>query len=202
MRKPEKIIPIILAAGSSPALPFPKALAPFGRKTALQIAVENCSFLGRSLVVLGSDMKRILPGVPKSAQVVLNPRWRDGQLSSLQAALRKIGGAAAFLIYPVDHALIRRRTAAQLVRAFRARLASQEIVMPGHKGTYGHPVIVSAAVRPEFFTARTAREVIYRVPERIRALNVRTSSIFEDFHTPESYEECLRKFMARKRSPI
>jgi len=72
MRKPEKIIPIILAAGSSQALPFPKALAPFGRKTALQIAVENCSFLGRSLVVLGSDTERILPGVPKSAQVVLN----------------------------------------------------------------------------------------------------------------------------------
>jgi molybdenum cofactor cytidylyltransferase len=198
MRKPEKIIPIILAAGSSPALPFPKALAPFGRKTALQIAVENCSFLGRSLVVLGSDVKRILPGVPKSAQVVLNPRWRDGQLSSLQAALRKISGAAAFLIYPVDHALIRRRTVAQLVRAFRARLASQEIVMPRHKGTYGHPVIVSAAVRPEFFTARTARDVIYRMPERIRVLNVRTSSIFEDFHTPESYEKCLRKFKARQ----
>jgi len=40
--------------------------------------------------------------------------------------------------------------------------------------------------------------VIYRVPERIRVLNVRTSSIFDDFHSPESYAECLRKFMARK----
>ena len=70
--------------------------------------------------------------------------------------------------------------------------------MPRHKGAYGHPVIVSAAVRSEFFDARTAREVIYRVPERIRVLNVRTSSIFEDFHTPESYEECVRKFRARK----
>jgi CTP:molybdopterin cytidylyltransferase MocA len=198
MRKLEKIIPIILAAGSSHALPFPRALAPFGRKTALQIAVENCSFLGRSLVVLGSDAERILPGVPKSAQVVLNRRWREGQLSSLQAALRKISGAAGFLIYPVDHALIKRRTVEQLVRAFRTRAASHEIVMPRHKGTYGHPVLVSATVRSELFEARTAREVIYRVPERIRVLNVRTSSIFEDFHTPASYEKCLRKFTARK----
>ena len=198
MRKPEKIIPIILAAGSSHALPFPKALAPFGQQTALEIAVENCSLLGRSLVVLGSDAERILPGVPKSAQVVLNRRWRGGQLSSLQAALRKISGAAAFLIYPVDHALIRRRTVEQLVRAFRSRSASQEIVMPRHKAAYGHPVIVSAAVRPEFFTARTGREVIYRAPERIRVLNVRTNSILEDFHTPESYQECLRKFRTRK----
>jgi CTP:molybdopterin cytidylyltransferase MocA len=198
MRKPEKIIPIILAAGSSQALPFPKALAPFVRKTALEIAVENCSFLGRSLVVLGSDAERILAGVPKSAQVVTNRRWREGQLRSLQAALQTIGGDAAFLIYPVDHALIKRNTVKSLVWAFRTRAASQEIVMPRHKGAYGHPVIVSAAVRSEFFDARTAREVIYRASERIRVLNVRTSSIFEDFHTPESYQECLRKFRARK----
>jgi CTP:molybdopterin cytidylyltransferase MocA len=197
MRKLEKIIPIILAAGSSQALPFAKALAPFERKTALQIAVENCSFLGRSLVVLGSDAERILPGVPRSAQVVMNRRWRDGQLSSLQAALGNIASDAAFMIYPVDHALIKRKTIEELVRAFCTRAPSQEIVMPRHKGTYGHPVIVSAAVRSEFFEARTAREVIYRIPERIRVLNVRTSSIFEDFHTPESYEECLRKFKAR-----
>jgi CTP:molybdopterin cytidylyltransferase MocA len=198
MRKPEQIIPIILAAGSSQALPFPKALAPFGSKTALEMAVENCSFLGRSLAVLGSDAERILPNVPKSAQVVMNRRWREGQLSSLLAALENLGSDAAFLIYPVDHALIKRNTVEQLVRAFRARSASQEIVMPRHKGAYGHPVIVSAAVRPEFFTAQTAREAIYRVPERIRVLNVRTNSIFEDFHTPESYEKCLRKFRAQK----
>jgi CTP:molybdopterin cytidylyltransferase MocA len=198
MRKREKIIPIILAAGSSLALPFPKALAPFGRKTALEIAVQNCSFLGRTLVVLGSDAEQISPRVPKSAHVVINPRWREGQLSSLQTALQNIGPGDAFLIYPVDHALLKRRTVEQLVRAFRARPKSQEIVMPHHKSAYGHPVIVSAAVRPEFFKAPTAREVIYRIPERIRVLNVRTSSIFEDFSTPESYESCLCKFIQRK----
>jgi CTP:molybdopterin cytidylyltransferase MocA len=198
MRKREKIIPIILAAGSSHALPFPKALAPFGRKAAMEIAVENCSFLGRSLVVLGSDAKRILPTVLKSAEVVINRRWREGQLSSLQAALRSIDRDTAFLIYPVDLALLRQNTVEQLVRAFRARSASQEIVMPRHKGAYGHPVIIAAAVRPEFFEAPTAREVIYRAPERIRALNVRTNSILEDFNTMQSYEECLRKFSARK----
>ena len=198
MRKPEKIIPIILAAGSSQPLPFPKALAPFGSRTALEIAVENCSFLGRILVVLGSDAERILPNVPKSAQVVTNRRWRDGQLSSLRSALEDISTDTAFLIYPVDHALIKRATVEQLVRAFRTRAPSQEIVMPRHAGAYGHPVIVSSAVRQEFFDASTAREVMYRVPERIRVLNVRTGSIFEDFHCKESYEECLRKFKARK----
>lgn len=198
MRKREKIIPIILAAGSSQALPFPKALAPFGQKTALEIAVENCSFLGQTLVVLGSDAERILPRVPKSAQVVMNHGWREGQLSSLQTALGHIAAEDAFLIYPVDLALLKRNTVELLVRAFRSRSASQEIVMPRHKGADGHPVIVSAAVRPEFFHARTAREIIYRVPERICVSNVRTSSIFDDFSSPESYEACRRKFTRRK----
>jgi CTP:molybdopterin cytidylyltransferase MocA len=199
MSKHEKIIPIILAAGSSPALPFPKALARFGQQTALEIAVENCSFLGRSLVVLGSDAKRILSAVPRSAEVVINRRWRQGQLSSFQAALKSIDRDAAFLLYPVDLALLRQTTVEQLVRAFRARSASQEIVMPRHKGAYGHPVIMSAAVRPEFFEAPTARAIIYQVPERIRVVNVSTSSIVEDFNTMESYEECLRKFRARNK---
>jgi CTP:molybdopterin cytidylyltransferase MocA len=198
MRKPEKIIPIILAAGSSPELPFPKALALFGKKTALQIAVENCRVLGRPVVVLGSQANRILPEVPKSCQAVINRNWRKGQLSSLQRALKIIPAGAAFLIYPVDHPLLNPSTLAQIIRAFRNRSASQEIVMPRHGESYGHPVIVSAAVRPEFLNAQTARDVIYRVPERLRILNVRTSSIFEDFNSRESYERCVHKFKSRK----
>jgi CTP:molybdopterin cytidylyltransferase MocA len=197
MRKREEIIPIILAAGSSQALPFPKALARFGKKTALDIAVENCSFSSRVLVVVGADAQRILSAVPKSSEAVFNRRWREGQLSSLQAALKRIEPDAAFLLYPVDHALITRKIVEQLVRAFRARSASQEIVMPRCKDADGHPVIVSAAVRSEFFEAATAREVIYKAPERIRGLNVTTTSILEDFDTMESYEDCLRKFEAR-----
>jgi CTP:molybdopterin cytidylyltransferase MocA len=198
MRKPEKIIPIILAAGSSPSLLFPKALAPFGSKTALQIAVGNCSLLSGTVVVLGSDAERIAPHVPKSVHVVRNRKWREGQLSSLQLALRNISGTAAFLIYPVDHPLLTRDTITQLVLAFRERSASQEIVMPRHRNAYGHPVIVSSVVRQEFFEAQTAREVVYRVPERLRILNVRTSSIFQDFNSQESYERCVRKFKSRR----
>jgi CTP:molybdopterin cytidylyltransferase MocA len=198
MRKREEIISIILAAGSSASLPFPKALAVFGKKTALDIAAENCSF-SKALVVLGADAQRILPRVPKSCQVVINRKWREGQLSSLQVALKRIEPAAAFLLYPVDYALIKRKIAEQLVRAFRTRSASEEIVMPRYKAAYGHPVIVSAALRAEFFDGPTAREVIYKVPERIRVLHVRTSSVLEDFNSMESYEECLRKCKARKR---
>src|SRR5260370_33863979 len=126
MRIREPIVPIILAAGSSLGLPFPKALAPFDGQTAMQIAVENCLVLGRPLAVLGLQAKRILPKVPKNSQAVINRRWREGQLSSLQRARKPIPIEAALLLYPVDHPLLKRSTMAHLLHAFLVRTAAEE----------------------------------------------------------------------------
>lgn len=190
-------MPIILAAGPSRQLPFPKALAVFGGKTALDIAVANCAGLARPIVVLGSDADLIRPAVPESTKVVMNPRWREGQISSLLAALRHVPARAPFLLYPVDHPLLQKKTIRQLVKAFHTRKASERIVMPGYQGSFGHPVILAADLRKEIMAAKTAREVVYRTPERIKVLNARTSAIYEDFDTLESYRACVRKFEAR-----
>jgi CTP:molybdopterin cytidylyltransferase MocA len=198
-RKREKIFPIILAAGPSERLPFPKPLAMFGRKTALAIALENCTRLERPIVVLGCDAVRVRRALSRSARVVMNRRWRRGQISSLRIALKKIPADAAFLIYPIDHPLLKRKTIQQLVRAFLTRQASQDIVVPQHERLYGHPAIVSGKLRGEFFKSKTARDVIYRDPARVRAVQVQTRAIFADFDTPESYRLCLRKFLARNK---
>jgi CTP:molybdopterin cytidylyltransferase MocA len=191
----EIIIPIILAAGPSPSLPFPKALAPFGKKTALGIAIENCNPINQPVVVLGSDADKILPHILQSSKIVVNDHWPQGQLSSLQAALQQIPDDSAFLIYPLDHALLKPETIRQLLQAFHTRSATQEIVMPRHNASFGHPVIVSPTLRPEFFQAKTAREVIYRHPNRIRAVEVPTPAIYRDFNSEDTYELCLQQFM-------
>src|SRR6266850_5798170 len=123
MRKRENIFPIILVAGPSHHLPFPKPLAMFGGKTALAIAIENCAGLERPLLVLGCDAPRVRRAVPRAAQVVWNRGWRRGQISSLRRALKQIPVDAAFLIYPVDHPLLKRKTIQQFVRAFRISAA-------------------------------------------------------------------------------
>jgi CTP:molybdopterin cytidylyltransferase MocA len=180
-------------------LPVPKALAKFGGKTALAIAIENCEGLETPLVVLGCHARRVRRAVPRQARAILNRAWREGQLSSLQCALRHVPAKSAFLIYPVDQPLLRKETIRKLVRAFRTRKFSQHIVMPRYKRTDGHPVIISSAVRKEFFQAKTAREVVYRRPEGIRTVKVDTSSVYEDFNSPESYRRCLRKYLAREK---
>jgi len=202
MRRREKIFPIILAAGPSHHLPFPKPLAMFGGKTALAIAIENCSQLERPLVVLGYDVARVRRAVPRAARIVWNRGWRRGQISSLRRALKQIPADASFLIYPVDHPLLKRKTIQQLVGAFRTREEKQEIAIPRHGRLYGHPAIVAGKLRAEFFKSKTARDVIYRLPSRVRAIEVQTRAIFTDFDTPESYRLCLRKFKSGKRISI
>ncbi|MGC0773518.1 MAG: nucleotidyltransferase family protein [Candidatus Acidiferrum sp.] len=194
-----KIVPIILAAGSSKNLGVPKALARFGEKSALLIAIENCSGLERPIVVLGCDAERVRPGVPRAARVVVNRSWRKGQLSSLLRALERVPRSAAVLIYPVDHPLLEKQFVKQLAREFRRRKTPQEIVMPRHGRKYGHPIVISAELRNELSHAGTTREVVYRIPERIRIFEADTSAIYEDFDTPESYRKCLRKLRRRRR---
>lgn len=165
----------------------------------MAIAVENCVGLETPVVILGCHARRVRRAVPEEARAILNRHWRKGQLSSLQCALRRVPAKSAFLIYPVDQPLLRKETIRKLVRVFRARMSSQQIVMPRHRRTDGHPVIISSAMRKEFFQAKTAREVVYRRPERIRTVKVDTASVYEDFNSPESYRVCLRKYLARKK---
>jgi molybdenum cofactor cytidylyltransferase len=192
----EEIIPVVLAAGSSKHLGFPKPLAPFGGKTALQLAVKNCSGVGPTIVVLGCDSEKIRPEVPGGVRVICNPGWRNGQQSSLRCALEHIPPNSAFMIYPVDHPLLRNATVQGLVRAFHKRCKCDQIVMPRHNNRLGHPIIVSAALRDEFFSAKTAREIVYRDARRNLVIQVRTSAVYQDFDTPASYRSCVRQFLA------
>jgi molybdenum cofactor cytidylyltransferase len=192
--KPAKIFPIILAAGSSRSLPFPKALAPFEGKTALEIALANCTGLERPIVVLGARAAKVKKYVPGRVHCIVNHRWRRGQLSSLLAALRHVPRDGAFLVYPVDLPLISRDIVRRLVAQFRRCQMYPSLVMPVFQGRLGHPAIFSADLRKELAHAETAREVAYRDSQRICKVPVRTAAIWTDFSTPREYARCLRLF--------
>jgi 7,8-didemethyl-8-hydroxy-5-deazariboflavin synthase CofG subunit len=187
------IVPIILAAGSS-NLGFPKALARFGSKTAMEIAVENCGALEAPVVVLGSDAERVQEFVPAGARVVVNANWRAGQMSSLQAALAEIAPGADFMLYPVDHPLLTREVIEKLAAAFRARSAGQPIALPKYKNRGGHPVIFASELRAEFEQSQTARDVVYRDPARVRVVLVASDAIWRDLDSPAAYRARVREY--------
>jgi CTP:molybdopterin cytidylyltransferase MocA len=191
--KTPNIYPILLAAGPSPRLEFPKALAAFGGKNALEIAAGNCAGLLEPIVVLGYHADKLRKAVPHGAGIVINRGWRAGQLSSLLAALRHVPRAAAFMLYPVDHVFLTPALIHRLVRAFEKRKKGQEILMPRFKGRAGHPVIFSARVREELRHAPTARDVVYRDPRRVFFLPVRTPAIWRDYEPSKPWSRSQRK---------
>lgn len=191
--KTTQIVPIILAAGCAGRLGFPQALAQFGQKTALEIALENCAGLSKPIVVLGAAAEQILPSVPPHVQVVVNRKWRAGQLGSLLAALKRVPHDVAVLLYPVDHPLLDRRLIDRLVRAYASRRAGELIVMPRCGKRPGHPVIFAPQLRRELEVAKTAREVTYQDPQRVCFVSVKTKSIWEDFNSPASYRQLAKK---------
>ncbi len=194
-----KIVPIILAAGASGGLDAPKALARFAGLTALEIAFANCAGLEAPVVVLGSEAERVRRVVPPGARVVVNQAWRAGQMSSLRAALAEIAPGADFMLYPVDYPLLTRELIESLVAGFGSRNKRQAIAVPIFRKRAGHPVIFAAGLRPEFAKAKTAREIVYRDPARVKFVSVASEAIWRDLDSPAAYHARLREYERRSR---
>jgi CTP:molybdopterin cytidylyltransferase MocA len=192
--KPIRIFPIILAGGDSNRFVTPKPLAEFDGRTALELAVGNCEGMERPIVVLGHRAEGIRRRVPESARVAINRAWQRGQLSSLLAGLKLVPRGAAFLLYPVDQPLLTAALVSRLLRAFLKRGPGKSIVMPRKGARAGHPILCCGELRSELRRAQTAREVVYRDPQRIRYVLVRDAAIWTDFDSPATYRRCLRLF--------
>lgn len=197
----DRVATVLLAAGGSKRLGFPKALARFGRRTALQIAAENvrAARLRPPIVVLGHAAEFLRPYADEiGARVVVNVRWQTGgQISSVQAGLRAVPrGATGFLLYPVDYPLITPDVVRALLRAF-ARHPTASIVLPTCRGHGGHPVLFRANLRREIESLgsrRTLRDVVYRDPSRIRFVPIGSEAHRADFDTPKQYLALARRF--------
>jgi CTP:molybdopterin cytidylyltransferase MocA len=185
--KRARIVPIILAAGAAPRLGFPQALARFGGRTAIEIAVRNCAEIGAPIVVLGWFAWRVRAAVPRGARVVVHSGWRAGQLSSLRAGLRRVPRGAAFMLYPVDYPLLMPKVIRRLAAGFQRKRTHQTIVVPVFRGRAGHPVIFSSTLRSELARASNAREVVLKDPRRVKLVPVATSAIWHDFDSLRSY---------------
>lgn len=191
-----RIFPIILAADPPKVPGFSRPLARFGDRTALQIAIENCCGLEAPVVVLGARVNSSMTDALDGCEVVIHRSNGSGQLTSLLAALRRVPRGAPFMLYPVDYPLLRPAVIRRLVDGFETRLAHHTIVAPRFRGRSGHPVIFAPGMRQELARAQTAREVVYRDPQRVKFVGVRTAAIWQDFDTGASYRRRRREYLA------
>ena len=184
---------VLLAAGESRRMGFPKPLLRVGNESFLsQSAKSILAVLPRLIIVLGAHAERIRLAIPSDSRIVVvnNPRWEAGQLSSLKAGLGAIGPeAGGVMMHLADHPLVLGSTFARVIAEFTARPDS--IVIARYVGQRGHPVIFPQSVLGELLDApedQGARVVVERDPSRVVYVDVDDPGVNLDLDTPEEVE--------------
>jgi molybdenum cofactor cytidylyltransferase len=131
--------------------------------------------------------------------VVINEAYETGRTSSLQAGLRALPAETeAFVLFPVDHALVETETVRSLIEAWRA--SRKSIVVPACGGRRGHPVVCGSSLVPEFLSLAPdapARQVTSSDPARIHHFETQDEEVLRDLDTPADYHDALEVYSAR-----
>jgi molybdenum cofactor cytidylyltransferase len=178
---------VILSGGASQRMGSPKALLPYRGKTFLDHLLEVSTHpqIGARRVVLGphADAIRSSVALPDS-DIVVNPEWENGQLSSIHAAIRSLADDIdGMILFLVDHPLVSSALVESLIARFYdgdpdassknsivgaaivpSGPSASTIVLPTYNGKRGHPVIFAATLFPELLAApldQGARTVVW-----------------------------------------
>ncbi len=192
------IAAIILAAGESSRMGFPKALLEFRGRTFLAAILDATVALGvQRFLVVGEQADKILSGHDLSGVTVLtNDELEAGPIGSIRAGIRGVINhpVEAILVWPVDFPHVTLGTVQALIDRFReSRLP---IVVPEFEGQRGHPALFGRAVFEELLRAPNsegARAVVRADPGRVAQVPVGDAAVVDRLNTPESYRDLLRR---------
>jgi len=195
---------ILLAAGESRRMGYPKPLLRIGDETFIARSARSIlAVVPRLIVVLGAHAERIRPAIPSDPRIVTveNPHFEAGQLSSLKVGLGAVGNdCGGVLVHLADHPLVQPSTFESVVAEFvRGRGA---IVIARCAGKRGHPVIFGDSVFRELLEApeeQGARAVVIRDPARVAYHDVDDPGVTLDLDTPADVERA--GLQAPPRSP-
>jgi molybdenum cofactor cytidylyltransferase len=188
---------VILAAGESRRMGRPKALLEVPGSDPPETFLDRwirllAAHAAPVIVVLGGHAEAVRSGSARASQVtfVVNERFQEGMLSSLQCGLRAVPAEAAGTIFtPVDFPQVSPGTVAGVLAAFW-RDDTFRLAIPRHQGRRGHPVCVPRRLFPEFLdlpAGAQPREVIHRHAAEACYVDVDDPGILRDVDDPEAY---------------
>src|SRR5271167_1814907 len=104
---PKHLDGIILAAGESRRMGYPKPLLKIGEQTFIErIAESMLTVVPRLIIVLGAHSDLVRAAIPRYMRIasVENPNYLRGQLSSLKIGINAIQpGATGAIVHLGDH---------------------------------------------------------------------------------------------------
>ncbi|HZS71753.1 MAG TPA: nucleotidyltransferase family protein [Candidatus Acidoferrum sp.] len=184
---------VILSGGASRRMGSPKALLDYQGRPFLEHLLEITRHpqVGVRRVVLGAHAEPIAKSIALTADdIVVNADWQQGQLSSIQAAIRSLPpDTDGMLLCLVDHPLISAALVDQLIAEFYA--AQKLIVLPVFEQRRGHPVIFSAALYDELLRASPAtgaRAVVWAHGADVREVPTTEEGCVLNLNDPAAFE--------------
>ncbi len=193
---------VILSGGASRRMGSPKALLDYQGRPFLEHLLEITQHpqIGVRRVVLGAHAEPIARSIALPADdIVVNADWQQGQLSSIQAAIRSLPpDTDGMLLSLVDHPLISAALIDQLIAEF---YASKKLnVLPVFEQRRGHPVIFSAALYDELLQASPAtgaRAVVWAHGTDVREVPTTEEGCVLNLNDPAAFE----RLKSRAKSP-
>jgi molybdenum cofactor cytidylyltransferase len=195
---------LVLAAGKSSRMGRTKALLSVGSsgETFLHriIRVLRDGGVEAVVVVIGGDAAAVRASLPRDdAQIsaVENPRYNEGQLSSLLVGLAAVeqrhDNVEAVMMTLVDLPLISAATVRAVRDAFLANPGAP-LVRPRRGGRYGHPVIFNRSIFGELRRADPstgAKPVVHAHAAEEVNVDVDDEGAFIDIDTPQDYDRFI-----------
>ena len=185
-----RIAAILLAAGESRRMGYPKPLLRIGNESFLsRTTTIALAAAGRVIIVLGAHADRIRPTIERDPgiHVVENRNYANGQLSSLKVGLAEAdaGDIDAVIVHLADHPLVTPATFRAVIDEYTK--SGRPIVVARFCGRRGHPVIFDRSVFVELMAAperEGARVVVNADPQRVRYVDVEDPGVVLDLDTP------------------
>jgi len=193
-----EISAIILAAGESKRMGYPKMLLDFGGITMLERVIRNvkATSVDDIIVVLGAYRDEIQNIAEKSGvRYCYNDIYKEGMLSSVQCGFRNINdGTAAVLVFQGDQPLITPEVTELIIDKFRN--GSKGILMPSYKKRRGHPLLISRKYFGEIENLdsnKGLRALSEIFSTDVEEVEVDDAAILRDFDTFEEYNNEINK---------
>lgn len=144
---------IILAAGGSSRLGFPKQTLLYKGKTLIEIAIEaglgsKCSTVNVVLGANAASIKNTIQHYP--VHIIDNPDWKEGMASSIRLAVKTLQsepGIDSLIIMLCDQPFVTRATIDNLI--YKQQETGKKIIASSYNGTNGVPILFSRSLFDE-----------------------------------------------------
>lgn len=187
---------VILSGGASRRMGSPKALLAYQGRPFLEHLLEVAQHpkISTRRVVLGAHAEPIAKEIHLNAdEIVINDEWEQGQLSSIQAALRSLpANIDGMLLLLIDHPLISATLVADLIEAFYS--SRKPVVLPLYRGRRGHPLIFSATLFQELMNAPLetgARHVVWQHEAEIEPVETLEEGCVLNLNDPDTLQRTI-----------